>query len=425
MRQRAMFAGPLRVALAATAFVAIVYVLVSFGGVLLLRYQLYSQVDSYLTQVLPAEEQQGQGVAQPSDLFPPAVLGDVALWVIAPDGSVAGASHGVLTAPPAAALSATRPTTIFYLNRPYRFYSQRANGYTWVIGGNVSEIRALSMAVAVGEFLLGIPILVVIFGVALWSGYRSAFPVEQDRKRQLAFTADASHELRTPLQVIEAETSLALLKDRDAPAYRETIVRVADEGKRLRSIVEDLLWLARFRDQPAVPESKAVDVREVAAQAHERFGAVAQRRDLKLQVESVGEGDAFVAAPPEWMIRLAGVLVDNACRYTPDGGTIRVVSGLHQGRVVFSVEDSGPGISPEQQARIFDRFYRASNTPGGAGLGLSIADSVVQATGGRWQLGNSAGLGGAHFEVSWAPLRKPGSIPRADTKVEGLGTPAV
>jgi signal transduction histidine kinase len=416
-----MFAGPLRVALAATAFVALVYIVVSAGGVLLLRRSLYAQADAYLTQVLPAFEQS----TAPPDLGAPGVIGFVWVWELRPDGSVARASPTAPAPPPEAAVGLRRPTTLMYYGRPFRFYSQQVDGYTWVIGGEVSEIRTLSMTVVVGEVLLGIPILLVIFGVALWSGYRSAYPVEQDRKRQLAFTADASHELRTPLQVIEAETSLALLKDREASAYRETIQRVAEEGKRLRSIVEDLLWLARFRDQPAVPESKAVDVRQVAAQAHERFGAVAQRRALTLQVEPVGEGDPVVAAPPEWMIRLAGVLVDNACRYTPDGGTIRVVAGLHQGRVVFSVEDSGPGISPEQQARIFDRFYRASTTPGGAGLGLSIADSVVRATGARWQVGNSVGLGGAHFEVSWAPLRNPGSIPRADATVEGLSHPAM
>jgi signal transduction histidine kinase len=423
MRQRAMFAGPLRVALAATAFVALVYLVISLSGVLLLRHQLYSGVDSYLMEDLPAVAQsQGRPTAL---IAAPAGVNVVWVWAIAPSGRVLAASPTAPGPPPSAAVDLSRPTTLTYVGRPFRFYSQRLDGDTWVIGGDVAEIRAYCATVALGEFVLGIPILLVIFAVGLWSGYRSAYPVEQDRKRQLAFTADASHELRTPLQVIEAETSLALLKDREAAAYRETIQRVADESRRLRSIVEDLLWLARFRDQPAVPENKAVDVRQLAAQTHERFSAVAQRHNLTLQVETVGEGDPVVAAPPEWMIRLAGVLVDNACRYTPDAGTIRVVAGLHQGRVVFSVEDSGPGISPEQQARIFDRFYRASSTPGGAGLGLSIADSVVRATGGRWQVGNSAGLGGAHFEVSWAPMRKPGSIPRADPSVEGVGTQAV
>lgn len=421
MRQRALFAGPLRVALAATAFVAVVYLVVAASGLLLLRHQLYSAVDAYLTEALPSYEQTGR---PPPFLAEP--VNDILVWELAPSGGVVGKSAGAPLNPPSAALRLGHPATMSYYGRPFRFYSQKlGDGSTWVIAADVTQVRNDLMFVGFGEILLGIPILITIFGVALWSGYRSAYPVEQDRKRQLAFTADASHELRTPLQVIEAETSLALLRDREAPSYRETIQRVAEEGKRLRSIVEDLLWLARFRDQPAVPENKAVDVRQLAAQAHERFGAVAQRRNLTLEVETVGEGDPVVAAPPEWMIRLAGVLVDNACRYTPGGGTVRVVSGLHQGRVVLSVEDSGPGISPEQQARIFDRFYRASTEPGGAGLGLSIADSVVRATSGRWQVGNSVGLGGAHFEVSWAPVRNAGNIPRADPAVEEAGHPAV
>jgi signal transduction histidine kinase len=99
------------------------------------------------------------------------------------------------------------------------------------------------------------------------------------------------------------------------------------------------------------------------------------------------------------------VLLDNACRYTPRGGTIGV-SVSHRGpRLCLVVEDSGPGIEPEQRPLLFDRFHRATDEPGGTGLGLAIADTVVHATGGQWSVGDSP-LGGARMEVSWHRARR-------------------
>jgi signal transduction histidine kinase len=108
-----------------------------------------------------------------------------------------------------------------------------------------------------------------------------------------------------------------------------------------------------------------------------------------------------VTAPPDWLDRLLGVLLDNACRYSPEGGSVRVVVDGDGGRASVTVDDAGPGIDPEQRSRIFDRFHRATDQPGGAGLGLSIADAIVRATGGRWKIGSSAS-GGASMSVSWA-----------------------
>jgi len=111
-------------------------------------------------------------------------------------------------------------------------------------------------------------------------------------------------------------------------------------------------------------------------------------------------GPHLVSAPPEWLDRLVGVLLDNACKYTPAGGTVRLSVGTDGSRVRLTVDDSGPGISPEQRARVFDRFHRATDKESGAGLGLAIADSIVRATKGRWRIGNSAG-GGSSMTVLW------------------------
>ena len=112
-----------------------------------------------------------------------------------------------------------------------------------------------------------------------------------------------------------------------------------------------------------------------------------------------GQG-ARITAPQEWLDRLLGVLLDNACRYSPDGAPIEVRVEVARGWVRLAVDDAGPGIPQAERRRIFDRFHRSSDVPGGTGLGLPIADTVVRATRGRWEIGASA-FGGASMGVAW------------------------
>ncbi|MBO0825333.1 MAG: sensor histidine kinase, partial [Actinobacteria bacterium] len=104
--------------------------------------------------------------------------------------------------------------------------------------------------------------------------------------------------------------------------------------------------------------------------------------------------------PPDWIDRLAGVLMDNACRFAGPGGTIRISAAQRGSRVTLTVEDSGPGVPAEMRPHIFDRFHRSTEQGGSAGLGLAIADSIVRWTHGHWHISDSD-LGGALFEVSW------------------------
>ena len=203
---------------------------------------------------------------------------------------------------------------------------------------------------------------------------------------QLEFTADASHELRTPLSVIEANTSLALAQARDEEWYRTAFERVDNESKRMRRLLDDMLWLARFDATQGPPNAEPVDVGVLATATADRFGAVAEARNLTLVVQAAPV-DSVINAPPEWLDRLLGVLLDNACKFSADGGTVRVGVTSEGGRVHLTVDDAGPGIPDEERGRIFDRFHRASETKSGAGLGLAIADAIVRATDGRWKVG--------------------------------------
>jgi two-component system sensor histidine kinase TctE len=168
----------------------------------------------------------------------------------------------------------------------------------------------------------------------------------------------------------------------------------------LRDIVEDLLWLSRFDSEPPPPGDQPVDVSIIAATCTDRFEAVATRAGIALSLAHQGDDDTSINAPPEWIDRLIGVLVDNACRYAGTDGEVGITVGAWGNLVSLAVDDNGPGIPPEERATLFDRFHRATDEGNGAGLGLAIGDAVVRATGGEWKVGRSP-MGGARMEVQW------------------------
>jgi signal transduction histidine kinase len=269
-----------------------------------------------------------------------------------------------------------------------------------VVATSTAALNQRVNILLVAEAALAPVALAGFFVAALVIGRGAAAPVEEARQRQLRFAADASHELRTPLSVIEAEVGVGLTSDQDAASYRAALERIAGESGRLRRIVDDLLWLARLDTEPGGPPKDLVDLTTVVEGCAKRFGALATSRQLALSVEGETSGQALVLAPAEWLDRLTSVLLDNACRYSGPGGQVLASVAHRDGHVALTVDDSGPGIPAEQRERIFERFHRATSAPGGAGLGLAIADSVVRATAGRWEVGQ-APSGGARMRVEW------------------------
>jgi signal transduction histidine kinase len=282
-----------------------------------------------------------------------------------------------------------------------------APGAAWVtIGQSLGEATGAVNTLITAELLIAPGLLGVVFIGALLVGRRVAHPIEQARLAQLAFTADASHELRTPLAVIQAETSLAL-RDQTDPGTRQTLGRIEQETQVLRSLVDDLLWLARFDSAPSAPEPEPVDLAALATDTVERFAPIARQRGTTIVAEVSDEAGAFIKAPPEWVARLMAVLADNAVRHSPPQSHVMVGVVVQGNRVRVTVDDDGPGIPADQREQVFNRFHRASDSGDGAGLGLAIADAIVDATGGRWDVGASA-AGGARLAVSWHRLSSPG-----------------
>jgi signal transduction histidine kinase len=321
------------------------------------------------------------------------------VWRVDPKGAATALTVGAPALPRYdwSGGSATLPTG----GSTFRFTSVRSERGWLVAGESVVRIGQIRGDLVAVELALGALLLVVTFTGSFIVGLRASAPIEEIRRRQAEFTADASHELRTPLSVIQAEVDLALSRDRDPASYRATLERVASESWRLRSIVDDLLWLARHdADALSGTVDSVTDVRAVARLCAERFEAVAESGSVQLSYPTETGPEAPVLADPEAVDRLVSVLLDNACRYAGHGGRVELQVVDSGGRVTLAVDDSGPGIPADQQSLVLDRFHRADDRPGGTGLGLAIADAVVRSSGGTWSIGRSS-LGGARMGVSW------------------------
>ena len=411
-------AGAQRVALAATGIVAALYVLIAVAVVLIVSHNLTSNVDGTLSRWLTSMAADRQTVTRgfPGPNRGPGGprLGDapVLWWMWHPDGNFSDSSTEAqsvkLPVPPT---SITSAQTITVSGVDFRVEGGHVGDDWAVVAQSLSSVDQARSNLVQAELLIGPVLLLVVFLGALAIGRRMASPIEQARQRQMDFTANASHELRTPLAVIQAQTSLALASPRNTDWYRRAFEQVNRESQRMRHLVDDLLWLARFEAMPRSNKAEPVDVGVMAQQAVDRFAAVAEARQQRLSVGLSGDS-LVIAASPEWLDHLIGVLLDNACKYTPDGGSIEVRVTVEGNRVALVVDDSGPGIPQDRRGEIFDRFRRVTDQPGGAGLGLAIADAVVRATNGRWDVGTSA-AGGASMAVSWPRMLAHGVATRA------------
>lgn len=215
---------------------------------------------------------------------------------------------------------------------------------------------------------------------------------------QRRFMADASHELRTPIAIIQGEADVALGRDRSAADYRESIEVMQRAARKLTRIVQNLFLLARG-DAGRYPVSMSrFYLGEIVADCVRGMRSVAQSRGVTLTCSSAE--DMVIVADEELIHRLVLNLVENAVKFTPEGGKVHVSLASEGGRYAIRVADTGPGIPPAEQERIFERFYRGDRirptNAGGAGLGLPIARWIAEVHGGELKLDHS-GPEGSEF----------------------------
>src|SRR5215204_5197772 len=219
--------------------------------------------------------------------------------------------------------------------------------------------------------------------------------LEETLSRQRRFAADASHELRTPLTSISGHARMldewALEGDKETA--RRSVGTIRREAGRMRGMIESLLTLTRG-DEGAPMDVGRYDLGAVGKEATETAGAAA---DGRVAVEFVPmEHEVTATFDRGRVMQVASILLDNAVKYTPDGGSVTVrVQEEDNGSVALAVSDTGVGISEEQLPLIFERFYRAdaARVEDGVGLGLSIARQIAEAHGGSLEVRSKLGVG--------------------------------
>ena len=340
----------------------------------------------------------------------------------------------------------------------YRVYSLQTPLHTVQIAQNLSARTARAEALAV-KALLPFALLTPLLMLAVWWVInRSLAPIERARRQvalraaddfsplsngdlpeevrplvdelnllfgrvrgafdaQKNFVADAAHELRSPLTALKLQAQ-ALRRSDDAPGEREAGVARLNQGiDRAIRLVEQLLTLAREEAsaaQPA-PPGDLLDLREIVTNAVSDVLTQASQKHIDLGLlEGQQTAPVFLSGEPEALRMMLRNLLENAVKYTPDAGRVDVL--LHNlsgndgepGFCVLTVEDSGPGIAPEDRSRVFDRFFRASDVTAepGSGLGLAIVNIIAARHGADIKLDTSSRLGGLKVDVRF-PLAKP------------------
>ena len=278
----------------------------------------------------------------------------------------------------------------------------------WVVSGSLEPVARVRKQVArrqaddlspVSEAGLPDEVRPLVHELNLLFGrVRTAFDAQQN------FVADAAHELRTPLAALRLQAQ-SLDRAADPEARKVAVGRLTAGIDRATRLVEQLLVLARQEASAATgAATREVDLAELARRTVGDLVGLAQAKEVDLGLQHADA--ACVAGQPDALHILLRNLVENAVKYTPNGGTVDLAVRLDKEAVDVVVEDSGPGIPPEERERVFDRFYRvAGSEAAGSGLGLAIIKAIAERHGASLKLDKSERLGGLAATVRF-PLAK-------------------
>jgi heavy metal sensor kinase len=229
------------------------------------------------------------------------------------------------------------------------------------------------------------------------------------------FTASISHELRTPLTTLRGEAEVALLQAQTADDYKRVLASQLEEFDKLSHMINQLLVLASAEAGEIQWTNQSVDLSSLAVSLVDQLEPVAAAKRVRLEAGTRPgtQPNVAVQGDPSWLERLILNLLDNAIKFTPENGQVRVSTAVENGEAVLRVEDSGIGIEPEALPHIFERFYRAepsrSKQVAGVGLGLALVKWIVDQHHGRIQAESQPGQG-SRLTV-WLPLAPSSAAP--------------
>jgi heavy metal sensor kinase len=210
------------------------------------------------------------------------------------------------------------------------------------------------------------------------------------------FTGNASHELRTPISLLRTEIEVALFRPRATEEYRAILGRLHEETMRMTSLVEDLLSLARADGGAETTVLAPLRVKVLFRQIADRWKSTMSQALLDFRVE-LPPGDVVMLGDAQGISRLLSILLENASKYTPPGGSVLLRAAVEGECVILSVRDTGIGIAPEHRSRIFDRFYRGAqaseSVAPGSGLGLALGKWIAERHGAKLSFESEPGRG--------------------------------
>ncbi len=238
---------------------------------------------------------------------------------------------------------------------------------------SLGTLRALSLMM----LLTAVAVLVLVFALLLWLSRYAVRPFEKNQERQRQFITDASHELKTPLAVISSNAEVLEMTEGE----NKWLTNIKTQTARISQMVASLIELSKMEEEKEAEEPRQeIDLSEVVSHTAEGFAAAAQTRGMA--IETAIEPDVRITAYLEDMTRLAGILMDNAVKYTDERGLLRVSLTKKGKKALLCVENSCTGLTEAEVSHLFDRFYRAdssrSRDTGGYGIGLSLAQMLVQ-----------------------------------------------
>ena len=283
-----------------------------------------------------------------------------------------------------------------------RFQVRTIRGNTRIAFSDMSWERSSLTRLILTSLLAGLASMVCFLLISLFLSRLALRPVEQAWEQQNQFVADASHELKTPITVILANTGIILSHPQQpVEDNRKWLEYIQDEARRMKSLVEDLLFLAK-NDAAGLPAAKPVNFSDLTEGCLLRFESVAFEQGVHL--DSQVAPSLSLTGDRASLERLVMILLDNAIKYAGPQGEAALRLERQQDRAVLTMTNSGPPIPAEHLPHLFERFYRAdssrSREQGGYGLGLAIAQAVAQAHRGTITVRSDA-VHGTVFTVSF------------------------